>query len=1112
MGMTKEMYRKFACSVCLVLLLLLSSSPARGATLIGIGQTKSAAGPATFQFTHPNYNNSAGNANYTFRVHSCKKVLDLACAAMNMGFYSLDMTLEVYWGGQLIVTQKKPSCVWNCPGSIDANFYALPGATYSLKVSSSCGMCAWPQYYVTLKPKDLCDTCSNDYPCDFIGGKCLQWDGAGDKFCGKQCGSNAGCPPGFSCMSGTTPKQCVPTSQDCSNITMPCIPDCANKYCGSNGCGGTCGDCDGNCVNGQCEEPTNFCSDKISGNYCSGDKLIVCLGKQISQQFICNYGCKQNPPGTNDVCNPAPGQGVQCDDCATDSNCKTGYKCLNWTSYPDIHWCAKKCTSDSQCQANHKCSSNTGACAPDWYSKCVGNKVYTYDYCGNQLAYKKTCAASQDCTNGECVKNCSNACILSGQKQCVGSSSYQVCGNFDDDSCFEWGSTKSCGSGEKCEGSGKCTPVSGTGGQCDDCDDASDCESGYKCLNWKNYPEINWCAKPCTSDSQCPDNHECSNITDACKPSWYSKCVGNEIYKYDYCGNEIKYVKTCGANQACSSGQCVDQCSNDCDTLGEKLCIGVSSYLVCGNYDADPCNDLSSTKSCDAGQQCQGEGECSGVLGACQLCETGSDCQAGHWCASYQDSPDVPSFCMPKPCDSDDDCPGELECYIYPDGNDSTCWVSFQQNICLGNEVWKEDTCGILYKKAKTCAPDELCVSGTCEPLATCGDGECNGSEDCDDCPADCGACIGQGDCCEPHESKGCDNSAVQTCVCDKDPYCCQAEWDDVCVDEVDSEGCGQCEDCSPSCTGKECGDDGCGGTCGSCPYGEKCSAAGDCVCSPKCTGKECGDDGCGGSCGSCPYGEKCSAGDCVCSPKCTGKECGSDGCGGICGSCPSSQDCGPDGQCSCSPDCGGKECGNDGCGGSCGTCSAGHTCISGECIGLCNNGTCEPGETSCNCPLDCGDPCEGKKCGDNGCGKSCGACDAGSTCYNGECISLCNNGTCEPGETSCDCPQDCGNPCAGKKCGDDGCGGACGTCQAEHACSSKGLCVDESGQEQDPSNSDNDKPEVGPAIEDESTNAGGCGATGRPGTSGAGFFLIFTMLFGLCLRPLTSRSVVPSQ
>ena len=72
---------------------------------------------------------------------------------------------------------------------------------------------------------------------------------------------------------------------------------------------------------------------------------------------------------------------------------------------------------------------------------------------------------------------------------------------------------------------------------------------------------------------------------------------------------------------------------------------------------------------------------------------------------------------------------------------------------------------------------------------------------------------------------------------------------------------------CAPQCSNKECGDDGCGGVCGTCHTGEVCDADGLCAvggCTPSCLGKECGDDGCGGSCGACPPSELCVEGECM--------------------------------------------------------------------------------------------------------------------------------------------------------------------------------------------------------------------------------------------------------
>jgi len=73
----------------------------------------------------------------------------------------------------------------------------------------------------------------------------------------------------------------------------------------------------------------------------------------------------------------------------------------------------------------------------------------------------------------------------------------------------------------------------------------------------------------------------------------------------------------------------------------------------------------------------------------------------------------------------------------------------------------------------------------------------------------------------------------------------------------------GRCQGvCTPDCTGRQCGDDGCGGSCGTCAYDEWCNDLGICVweCQPDCTGKECGPDGCGGSCGTCAPMQVCDA------------------------------------------------------------------------------------------------------------------------------------------------------------------------------------------------------------------------------------------------------------
>ena len=124
-------------------------------------------------------------------------------------------------------------------------------------------------------------------------------------------------------------------------------------------------------------------------------------------------------------------------------------------------------------------------------------------------------------------------------------------------------------------------------------------------------------------------------------------------------------------------------------------------------------------------------------------------------------------------------------------------------------------------------------------------------------------------------------------------------------------------ETCIPNCSGKECGDEnGCQGICTGCPpdlvcddiqgicqcpgtwcgnncckHGQSCGSDDTCqlVCPIHCDGKECGDDGCGGSCGECLPGKTCSSGlctttegqgdcidigDCVSENSCSGQSC----------------------------------------------------------------------------------------------------------------------------------------------------------------------------------------------------------------------------------------------
>ena len=247
---------------------------------------------------------------------------------------------------------------------------------------------------------------------------------------------------------------------------------------------------------------------------------------------------------------------------------------------------------------------------------------------------------------------------------------------------------------------------------------------------------------------------------------------------------------------------------------------------------------------------------------------------------------------------------------------------------------------------------------------------------------------------------------------------------------------------CSPSCQGKECGPDGCGGECGLCGASGACKDDGTCLCefekcggtccfegevcgsdtccAPDCEGKQCGDDGCGGSCGECEELMSCQQGECAC----TFASCPE---GVLC--CAENDICCA-GEC-CHPDCESKQCGWDCCE-KCGECSAGYNCVE------------DAGEGTALCEPDCADLCMGKTCGPAGakgecdCGAQTGGCDDGNQCTDDVCSE---DGECSNPNNTAEC--DDGNPCTeGDLCIEGECAGTLK--QVEDLLSLGCLCLED--------------------------------------------------------------------
>ena len=292
--------------------------------------------------------------------------------------------------------------------------------------------------------------------------------------------------------------------------------------------------------------------------------------------------------------------------------------------------------------------------------------------------------------------------------------------------------------------------------------------------------------------------------------------------------------------------------------------------------------------------------------------------------------------------------------------NDAPAAVDLSQEICSPDCEGIEcgsDGCGGECGACPGAAP--VCEDGLCVPDCT---EDCDGKDCGDDgCGGSCGLCDDGNSCTDDSCIEGMCIASVQSVYC---------LIDDECMPSGTENPYNGCEECSPaeSQTDWTAAEDKtpCGGQ-------KVCFEGNCCDPEPACTGKECGDDGCGGQCGECPGRLPiCEDGECVsdCVPQCEFKECGPDGCGESCGKCGLQYDCVEDGGIAkCQPDCiaicSGLECGPAGEEGECdcGTCDDGDLCTSDACA----DATCffDPNGADC----DDGNPCTGPdKCIETGC------------------------------------------------------------------------------------------------------------------------------------------------
>jgi hypothetical protein len=178
----------------------------------------------------------------------------------------------------------------------------------------------------------------------------------------------------------------------------------------------------------------------------------------------------------------------------------------------------------------------------------------------------------------------------------------------------------------------------------------------------------------------------------------------------------------------------------------------------------------------------------------------------------------------PKSCTSDADCVDTSFC------NGTESCVAGQCGsgtpVSCGDAIsCTVDSCDEATKACKHTPNNAICSNGSfCDGTEICTSTGCsNGTPPCttacDEASDKCVACTKNADCSDGLFCNGTESCVANTCLKGTAP-CTGGTCDE------SSDSCG----CVPKCDGRQCGDNGCGGSCGSCATGKSCNTSGQCV------------------------------------------------------------------------------------------------------------------------------------------------------------------------------------------------------------------------------------------------------------------------------------------
>ncbi|MFC1654824.1 PPC domain-containing protein [Myxococcota bacterium] len=440
----------------------------------------------------------------------------------------------------------------------------------------------------------------------------------------------------------------------------------------------------------------------------------------------------------------------------------------------------------------------TNECGQEGGYSCEGNILYR---CGDfdsdsclEWGDKYDCPGV--CNVDRCVSGCQDECP-EGTRRCSGTN-FQICSRGAD-GCTHWGNPQACPAGETCTGDGSCTSAC-----------THKCQTGQsQCVAGQNqYQDCVCPAEGCCDwgiPVNCPAGQSCVNGACAtcqndCFPSGKRECVGTNGYRV--CGNldaddclEWGDVTQCTGGQVCYNGNCGPACTDQCTRQGEKQCTtDERGYVTCGNYDADPCLEWGAEAACAPTEKCQ-DGVC--VFNCVNECAVEEKRCAGsgyQTCGNFDQDPCV-EWSVVTDCKHNETCSNgvcsavcEEECAQ----GERSC-SGFTSYVECGQ--FDHDQCWD-WGPATRCALWERCLDGDCTIMCIdecdpAGTQQCagDGYQVCGDYDWD--ACLEWGDVIDCAFGELCSNGQCTTLPCEDDTGCTQEGLQE-CISEIGFHVCGQ--------------------------------------------------------------------------------------------------------------------------------------------------------------------------------------------------------------------------------------------------------------------------------------------------------------------------------